>query len=103
MENKINQSTLDFSCGAGSASVNLYTGGLLFERADITMGANSFAVGVSHIYDGQANVPAENNPLTGKRWKLNIQQNIAQNGNGYLYTDADSYTHEFEQYHQYTE
>jgi len=77
--NRTNQSELSFSCEAGSAKVNVFTGRLLFERTDIAMGANSFSMGVSHIYDSQQNLPTGQQTHLGNGWNLNIQQYLMPN------------------------
>lgn len=105
MEDKINQTKLDFSCGAGTASVNLFTGNLLFEHADLSIGANSFNIGVSHIYNnrpepGYLAAAAQN---CGYKWKLNIQQYIKKDGLNYIYYDAAGYKREFINYDSVSE
>ncbi len=48
---KINQTQLDFSSGLGLANLNLKTGRLLFECPGLTIGANSFQIATSLIYN----------------------------------------------------
>ena len=45
------QAELKYSCGAGEASVNLFTDRIRLERHDMNAGANSYAFGLSHIYN----------------------------------------------------
>ena len=107
MENNIKQSRLNFSCGAGAASVNLATGGLTFERPDISMGANSFAVGLSHVYNSYG-FPAGINTFMGSKWKLNIQQylkgelDFSNNADECTYIDGAGYAHKMMRYDQQT-
>ncbi|MCL2630696.1 MAG: DUF6531 domain-containing protein, partial [Firmicutes bacterium] len=100
LENHVNHTKLDFSCEAGIANINVTTGRLLFERPDFAMGANTYAVEVSHIYDSDPNEPFRNaNSCFGNGWKLNIQQSIYPEGNDiYYYVDSSGYTHKFQRY-----
>ncbi|QVK16927.1 hypothetical protein KHQ81_08440 [Mycoplasmatota bacterium] len=94
---KINQSQLKYSCTAGGAAVNLYTGRLLFEHPDITMGSNGYEIGVSHIYNSQIELPSNINTCMGNGWKLDIQQYIFKDENdNYVYLDGAGYQHVFE-------
>ena len=93
----INHSKLHFSCDAGAADVNVFTGRLLFEGEDISIGANSYALDITHIYDSAAINSGEN--VFGCGWKLNIGQSLSskyENGQRtYFYKDAYGYEHEF--------
>ncbi|MCL2861029.1 MAG: DUF6531 domain-containing protein, partial [Firmicutes bacterium] len=96
---KIWQQELTYSCGAGAARVNLFTGRLLFEHHDFTMGAGNFQVDLSHVYNSHS--PTGNlcgnrfATQMGQRWKLNIQQYIYQHGGNWRYVDANGMEHEF--------
>ena len=48
---KINQTELDYSCGIGNAKLNLYNGRLLYEFPCLAMGASSFQIGSTLIYN----------------------------------------------------
>ncbi|MCL2234637.1 MAG: DUF6531 domain-containing protein, partial [Firmicutes bacterium] len=100
MENRKNQSELNFSCDAGVASVNVFTGRLLFERPDIVVGANSFNFGVSHVYDSQRNATLPHSTLMGQGWNLNVQQYLVPNTNvqsatSFVYYDGSGHAHTF--------
>ena len=99
--NHINHSQLDFFSGAGSASVNLYTGRLLFTRPDISVGANTFTFGVSHTYDTHSSAVMPQNSVMGNQWNISIQQHLAPNSNNpqqYFYYDGRGFTHVFEEF-----
>lgn len=92
---KINQSELNYSCSAGEASVNLFTGRLRFIHPDISIGISNFQVSVAHIYNSMIELPTSLNTSMGKGWKLNIQQYLFYENNKYIYIDSLGYRHEF--------
>ena len=102
-ENHINQSKLEFAEKVGTANVNVFTGRILFERQDISIGLNEFNISISHIFDSQ---PVDNSDYyMGAGWRLNIQQYVrksyVKDNKGeylYIYVDANGYMHEFEKY-----
>lgn len=95
----VNQSKLNFSCGAGEAKINIFTGDVEFVSSDLNIGVGGYRVEVFHVYTGHAKL--EEN-YVGNRWKLNLEEYIEEiedaTGKIYLYTDAYGYTHEFERY-----
>jgi len=94
--NKVNQSELTYTCGAGQATVNLFTGRLLFSLPDISMGISSYQIGVSHIYNSQLELPSHLNTYLGKGWKLNIEQYLYIENGKYVYVDGAGFKHIFE-------
>ena len=72
----INHSKLQFSCGAGEANINVYTGRVLFESPDLSVGTNSYTLGVTHVYDSQPVYDIDDNQ--GNGWRLNLQQYIVR-------------------------
>ena len=89
-------------------TVNLQTGRVLYRTNDAAIGANSYAIGVSHVYNSQCSRYASR-IFRGisNGWKLNLQQAIVREkepiGNGSYkqvtrYIDADGNTHEFKLY-----
>lgn len=94
---KINQSELTYSCSAGVAKVNLYTGRLLFEHNDLNLGTNSYQIGVSHVFNSNLELPCDS--YMGKKWKLNVQQFLNKSETYptvYTYYDSVGHTHKFE-------
>ena len=92
---KINQTELSYSCGAGEAKVNLFTGRLLFAHPDISMGIKSHQIELTHIYNSQLELPSHLNSFTGNGWKLNVQQYLFLDRETYVYIDGLGYRHEF--------
>lgn len=100
-----NQTELKFDCGAGGASVNLFTGRLLFEHEDASIGANSFGLSVNHVYNScfdeqHALKYGENaddyfRTGMGKGFKLNIQQYLVDEGGNKVYIDGAGMRHKF--------
>ena len=96
---KPNQKDLAYSCSAGEASVNLYTGRMLFEHHDLSIGANSFNISFSHIYNSQPELPSSINTHMGDGWKLSIQQYLIKNSETeYIYYDSHGYKNKFKRY-----
>ena len=107
---KINQTQLDFNCGLGLANLNLNTGRLLFECPGLSIGANSFQISTSLIYNSQIKNSDFGNLKIGlgNGWKLNIQQyvfpydsayNITNFEEGdYVYIDSNWNIHRFVKY-----
>ena len=87
-KSKINQTELSYSCGAGNAKVNLYTGRLFFEHPEISIGLKTYNLTLSHIYNSQLELPVGINTYVGNQWKLNIQQYLYQEGLDYCYIDG---------------
>lgn len=95
---KVNQTELDFSGGAGAAKVNLYTGRMLYECPQVSVGSGDYAIGVSLIYNSyfeESLVPAGLSTYMGLNWKLNVQQYIYQSANEYKYVDGSGMIHTF--------
>ena len=91
---KINQAELKYSCGAGKANLNLYTGRLVFECYDCGIGKDSYRIDLSHIYNSK--MPNNIKTFLGNKWKFSVQQFLYVNSNGiYVYVDAAGMTHEF--------
>ena len=107
---KINQTQLDFNCGLGLANLNLNTGRLLFECPSLSIGANSFQISTSLIYNSQMKNSDFGNLKIGlgNGWKLNIQQyvfpydstyNLSNFEEGdYVYIDSNWNIHRFVKY-----
>ena len=93
---KINQAELKYSCSIGEAKVNLFTGRLLFNHPDISIGINSYQIGISHIYNSKPELPSDLNSHMGTGWKLNVQQYLFIENSKYVYMDGAGYKHEFE-------
>ncbi|MGN0782063.1 MAG: substrate-binding domain-containing protein, partial [Christensenellales bacterium] len=100
-----NQTELKFDCGAGGASLNLFTGRLLFEHEDASIGANSFGLSVNHVYnscfDEQYALKYGENADDyfrtgmGKGFKLDIQQYLVDDGGSKVYIDGSGMRHKF--------
>ena len=102
-KSKNNQTELKYGCEAGVASVNLFNQRLLFEHPDVSIGANTYQISVSHIYNSLFDErttlgDAKNNLQTGmgKGFKLNVQQYVIPSGKNYLYIDEVGHRHTFE-------
>ena len=96
--NRVSQPRLKFSCSAGDAAVNIATGKYNFEHPDISIGANSYFVSLSHVYCGNNSVLSKRNINThsGEGWKLNAQQYVGPSNNQeYYYIDAAGNEHKF--------
>jgi len=96
---RIHQKEITYSCGAGVANVNLFTGRLLFEHSNFTLGAGNFQIGLSHIYNShlpQGDIVANHSTRMGKGWKLNLQQYLVhEDGVFWKYIDANGMWHRF--------
>lgn len=109
-KSKINQTQLDFSSGLGLANLNLKTGRLLFECPGLTVGANSFQIATSLVYNSHIKDSDfwDLKIGLGNGWKLNIQQyvfpydsayNLADFEDGdYVYIDSNWNIHRFVKY-----
>ena len=98
-----------FNAGtAGTAYVNDYTGNLVFVHNDASTGGDLMPLSISHVFNNyMANVTyTQAPPLTGKGWKLSIQQTVqpssqfgltgdAAKNYPYVYTDSDGTEHYF--------
>ncbi|MCL2848402.1 MAG: hypothetical protein FWE13_06660, partial [Firmicutes bacterium] len=90
-------SQLSYSCSAGGASVNLFNGSMIFSRPTISLGANTYAIGASHVYNNSiiGNMPF--NTHMGNGWKLDVQQYLFSEGNNqFFYIDSGGTKHIFE-------
>ena len=109
---KINQTELDFNCGIGIAKLNIYTGRLLYECPSLLIGANSFQIGSSLIYNNNySNLDFNGKKLgIGNGWKINLQQHLFPYKNSYalegfseidedyVYIDSAWGVHKFKKY-----
>ena len=100
---KQNQTELKYGCEAGVASVNLFNQRLLFEHPDVSIGANTYEISVSHVYnsffDERISLGDGKSYLRtgmGKGFKLNVQQYVIPSGKNYLYIDEVGHRHTFE-------
>ena len=97
------QAELKYSCGAGEASVNLFTDRIRLERHDMNAGANSYAFGLSHIYNSCFDESLSLKQGSGyykthmgKGFKLDVQQYLFEGKNdSYEYLDGAGYWHTF--------
>ena len=92
-----------FNAGtAGTAYINDYTGNLVFIHNDASTGGDLMPLTISHVFNNyMANVTyTKAPPLTGKGWKLSIQQTVqpssqfgltgdAAENFPYVHTDSD--------------
>ena len=109
-KSKINQSELDFNIDVATSKVNLNTGRLKCEIPLFTVGANSFQMGVSLLYNSHYKETDFGNKLIGlgNGWKLNIDEyvfpyNVEYNMEGfeegdYIYIDSSWQIHRFVKY-----
>ena len=85
---------------AGTASVNDYTGNLVFSRTDCSSSGLRMPVSVERVYNGYmagVSYPATK-PHVGHGWKLNIQQTVSKTSLDkfpYVYEDGDGTQHYF--------
>ena len=90
------QAELKYSCGAGEASVNLFTDRIRLERHDMNAGANSYPFGLSHIYNSCFDESLSLKQGSGyykthmgKGFKLDVQQYLFEGKNdSYEYLDG---------------
>lgn len=109
---KINQTELDFDCGIGIAKLNIYTGRLLYECPSLLIGANSFQIGSSLIYNNNYSSLDFNGRKIGfgNGWKINLQQHLfkykdiyglegfSESDEDYVYIDSAWGIHKFKKY-----
>ena len=86
-------------------TINLQTGRVLYRTNDAAIGANSYAIDISHVYNSKCSRFASRIfPSIGKGWKLNLQQAIVEGlvrvSNAlpqriWQYIDADGNVHEY--------
>ena len=94
---KLNQTELSYESSAGIAKVNLYTGRLLYEKLDASVGLNLDNLSLSHIYNSQFSLPEGMETNMGNKWKLSVQEYLYSNeDNTYTYIDALGMQHKFE-------
>lgn len=77
--------------------VNLATGRLLYVNEDISVGANSYKISVSHVYNSKL-YESLSGYFSGmpRGWKLDAHQCLISEGNKkYTYIDAVGYIHHF--------
>lgn len=89
------QPELKYSCGAGFANVNLYTGRMYFVHADISMGYSNYQTEISHIYNSKFSIKNGIETNMGSKWKLNVEQYLYYENGKYIYIDASGFHHEF--------
>ena len=109
---KINQTELDYSCGIGNAKLNLYNGRLLYEFPCLAMGASSFQIGSTLIYNNNyLNSDYNGRKIgIGNGWKINLQQYLfpyetiynldgfSETNGDYVYIDSNWGLHRFVKY-----
>lgn len=93
---KINQTELSYSCNAGEAKANLYTGRMVLEQNLSTIGMRHYELSLSQIYNSHLELPSRLNSRLGNKWKLNIQQYLYQENYNYYYIDATGMKIEFD-------
>ena len=79
---------------AGTASVNDYSGNLVFSRTDCATTGLRMPVSIEHVYNGYMakTTYKTTKPYVGHGWKLNIQQTVAKTSLDkfpYVYEDGD--------------
>lgn len=98
------QAELKYACGAGDARVNLFYGRLAFEHFDVGIGANSYTVGCSHIFNSLFDEKkalkygdAHYKTHMGKGFRLSVQQYLIYDSEAdrYRYFDGAGYRHSF--------
>ena len=93
---KINQTELNYSCTAGSSKVNIFTGRLLFEFLNLSIGCGAENITVSHIYNSLFKLPAHLDTNMSSNWKLNVQQYLYKNEDDtFTYIDGSGRQHLF--------
>ncbi|MDE6752387.1 MAG: DNRLRE domain-containing protein [Eubacterium sp.] len=85
---------------AGTASVNDYSGNLVFSRTDCATTGLRMPVSIEHVYNGYMakTTYKTTKPYVGHGWKLNIQQTVAKTSLDkfpYVYEDGDGTQHYF--------
>ncbi len=79
-------------------SINLYTGRLLYEYYDLSMGINSYQINLSHVYNSKLELPSGLDTHMSKNWKLNVQEYLYSTSDGYYYVDSYGRSIKFKQY-----
>lgn len=104
---KIDQTELTYSCDSGTARVNLFNRRLSFEHFDVSIGANTYTIACSHIYNSLFNeftslkygeyMDDHYKTHMGKGFKLSIQQYLIydETYERFIYTDSAGYRHYF--------
>ena len=85
---------------AGTASVNDYSGNLVFSRTDCATTGLRMPVSIERVYNGYMakTTYKTTKPYVGHGWKLNIQQTVAKTSLDkfpYVYEDGDGTQHYF--------
>ena len=81
--------------------IDLKTGKLIFVNPDLSIGENSYEIGVSHVYHSQTDDVYDKVFMScGKGWKLNLEQYLVKSDDGknYKLIDDMGYTHVFEKF-----
>ena len=80
--------------------INLKTGRALLLLPDLSIGVNSYEIGVSHVYNSQSGVFEQLFHSCGKGWKLDMEQCLLKEEKDgqtcYKYIDGPGYVHTFE-------
>ena len=76
--------------------VNLACGRLRFGFDDGAIGGNSYAIGVSHVYNS---LRYHDDQTVGNGWQLSVMQRVFRHGQNYLVVDASGETHCFKPYY----
>lgn len=93
---------LSFSDYGENPKINLLTRRILYVQPDISIGANSYEISVTHIYDSEMKIGVINlckGMPAG--WKLDAHQFLVEDGRDsnnnllYKYIDGAGYTHQF--------
>ena len=93
---------------AGTAYINDYTGNLVFVHQDATTPGDNMPLTINHVYNNYmaGRVYDKFKPLTGKGWRISIQQTVLPSSEfglrgdsakqyPYVYTDGDGTDHYF--------
>ena len=73
---KINQTELSYKSSCGNAKVNIFTGRVLFEHLDASIGIKTYNLTISHVFNSHFSLPYDINTYMWNKWKLNIQQYV---------------------------
>ena len=78
--------SVSFADHGENPKINLSTGRLMYEQAEISVGGGNYAIGISHIYNSKQN---GNVAYCGMGWKLNVYQRLISKSDGtYKYIDG---------------
>ncbi len=94
-----NKNISSYDC-LDNPKINLKTGRALLLLPDLSIGVNSYEIGVSHVYNSQSGAFEQLFHSCGKGWKLDMEQCLLkEEKNGqtcYKYIDGPGYVHTFE-------